>query len=560
MQKLIFTLFSLFFISKIASATEIRTPSEIKSVTVYRSGARLTNEARVTLPAGRSEVVFENLSPFFNANSLQVRLAGGGASLLSAIFRVRNLDENIVSSETRPRFVSLRDSIVLFGDKLAALADEREVFQNESILISKKSDEMGIPASGEKPVFEVVDLEKLAQFYNRRQLEIKKSLRKLELDERDLRKQLKKMNEGLQKIQSNYLASTGEIVLRLDAPTGQTLQISCIYLVNEAGWSPLYDLRCEGLDKSLRIISKANVVNRTGFDWKNVKLSLSSALPFSNNDRPILYPVFVDFRVVNIYAGNQNEIYQQKKDLGRAQEYNLQSQQNIASIPGQSSIDGADVLTPGSRDADGNDENATNFDIVALQDIASDGKENTILMTEQDAPAEYWYHSVPKIDPSVYLIAKVPDFGRYNLLRGTANIFFGENFVGQTNINPNVASDTLLLSLGRDDQITIKRVKPKDFTERKKIFGQTVKETYLYEITVVNNKSLAVKIEILDQLPISKQKDIEVELLESDGAKYTAAFGKLEWETDVAPGKVRKIRFSYSMKYPKGREVSVLKN
>jgi uncharacterized protein (TIGR02231 family) len=178
---------------------------------------------------------------------------------------------------------------------------------------------------------------------------------------------------------------------------------------------------------------------------------------------------------------------------------------------------------------------------------------------EKEMAAIYQYHAVPKVEPAVFLLAKIIDYGKYNLLPGTANIFFRETYVGQTTVNPNITSDTLLLSLGRDDQITIKRVQPKDFTERKKVLSNSIKEVYAFEITVKNNKTVPINIEFIDQVPISKQETIEVELLDKDGAEYVPTYGKLTWKLDIKPGQNKKVKFSYSMKYPKDKNVAILK-
>ena len=83
----------------------------------------------------------------------------------------------------------------------------------------------------------------------------------------------------------------------------------------------------------------------------------------------------------------------------------------------------------------------------------------------------------------------------------------------------------------------------------------TIKETYMYEISIKNNKSTAVTVDLLDQIPVSKQKDIVVEVEDKCGSKYTADFGKLEWQVPVPAGQTKKIRFSYSVKYPKDKSV-----
>jgi uncharacterized protein (TIGR02231 family) len=170
--------------------------------------------------------------------------------------------------------------------------------------------------------------------------------------------------------------------------------------------------------------------------------------------------------------------------------------------------------------------------------------------------AIYQYHAVPKMDPGVFLLAKIPNYGRYGLLSGTAQIFFKDTYVGQSEIDTKTVSDTLLLSLGRDEDISIKRVKPTDLAYTPKFLNNFKRELVAYDIVVKNNKKIPVNIEILDQIPVSKQDEITVELEEKSGAQYTADFGKLLWHLEVPAYSSKTLRFKYWLKYPKDRTVA----
>lgn len=565
MRSFPFISFFLFFSFQIFAENRV-TPT-ISEVTVYRSGAKISSMATIKVTTGKSEVIFENLSPYFNPNSLQVKIKGD-ATLISAIFSLKTPG---IGPES-PRAHVLRDSLILLGDEFVHIRDERDVLNNENNLINENSKRVGTVPGGQLTTLSVGELKELSIFYRQRLLEIKDRLLQLAIKERKINELYKRLQVDLQKLQPNIANQTGEIALNIETASAQNLEITCTYLVTQAGWAPLYDLRSDGLDKPLLLAYKANVSNRSGFDWKGVKLHLSTASPLANNDRPILHPIFVDFRPAVVYSDQKQE----PAYLG-----NVYQMEQIATTPGASSVDGGDVNLRGSRsnsrnyyidgvrvndsmpavqDAGlGQEDFIVNFDLNKPQDILANGKDNIITVEEHDMTAIYEYHSVPKLEATVFLLAKITDYGKYNLLPGTANLFFQDTYVGQTWVNPQVTSDTLLLSLGRDEQITIKRVQPQDFTERKKIFGSTIKETYTYEIAIKNNKSIPVTVDLLDQIPVSKQKDIEVELEDKGGAKYNADFGKLEWQVQVPAGQTKKIRFTYSVKYPKEKVISNFK-
>ncbi len=551
-------LFFILLFSNLLIAENRITPV-ITEVTVYRSGAKVSSVATVKVPAGNSEVIFENISPYFNANSLQVRIKGS-ATLNAAVFSLNTPGPGPES----PRAPVLRDSLVLLGDEFTRIRDERDVLNSENQLIAQKMAQIGVTAPPQNTVtLTVAELRELTAFYRQRLMEIKDRMLLLTIKERKINELYQKIQTILQQLQPNSSNSTGQIAMKLESDISQSLEIICTYLVTEAAWSPLYDLRSEGIGKPLQLIYKANVRNLSGFDWKAVKLHLSTANPMVNNDRPILTPIFVDFRPVYTYYDDakrkQDQVYQMAPSVNMAQTKDLAR----GSGPGREAEADAlvmeDIALLNPPAPDGGDDLITNFDLSKPQDILANGLDNIVTVDEQSVPAEYEYHAVPKIDPAVFLLAKITDYGKYNLLPGTANIFYQDTYIGQTTVNPNTVSDTMLLSLGRDEQITIKRMQPKDFTGRKKVFSNTIKETYSFEIAVKNNKSIPVKIEILDQIPVSKQKDISVELEEKDGAVYNEDYGKLKWELDIPANQSKRVRFTYSVKYPKDKAVGTFR-
>jgi hypothetical protein len=171
-------------------------------------------------------------------------------------------------------------------------------------------------------------------------------------------------------------------------------------------------------------------------------------------------------------------------------------------------------------------------------------------------PAEFIYHTVPKKDQTAYLIAKIPQWEQYNLLPGQASIFFEETYVGNTTINPKVVSDTLLLSMGRDELISIERKSVKEVSSTKWL-GTSKREVKVFEINIKNNKKTDARIEVLDQIPVSRQNDIVVELESQDGAEYTPENGRLKWLFTLKAGESKKIRFSYSLKYPGNQQIII---
>jgi TonB-dependent SusC/RagA subfamily outer membrane receptor len=196
------------------------------------------------------------------------------------------------------------------------------------------------------------------------------------------------------------------------------------------------------------------------------------------------------------------------------------------------------------------------FNIDLPYDIPTNGKAQIATLKEYDVPATYKYYAVPKLDKDAFLLAEVSDWEGLNLLPGEANIIVEGTYIGKSFIDPSSTQDTINLTMGRDKRIVIKREKLKDFSSVK-FLGSNKKQIFTYEITVKNNKKDEVNMLLKDQYPISENKEVEVELIESNDAMVNTETGVLTWKLKLSPGEVKKVRFSYSVKYPKDKALNL---
>lgn len=198
----------------------------------------------------------------------------------------------------------------------------------------------------------------------------------------------------------------------------------------------------------------------------------------------------------------------------------------------------------------------TEFQINIPYSIPSDNQPYDVTMVEYEISAEYKYSAVPKLSNDAFLIARIPDYIKYNLLSGNAYIFFKGIYQGESFIDLDTSSDTLTLSVGRDKDIVISREIQKDFMS-KSISGSTRKEQKAWTITIKNNKDVPINISIEDQYPISKIADIKVDLIENTGAIIDESTGKLLWDLKMTPKEKKEISLRYSVRYPNGRPIII---
>jgi len=201
-------------------------------------------------------------------------------------------------------------------------------------------------------------------------------------------------------------------------------------------------------------------------------------------------------------------------------------------------------------------QTTVDFEIKTPYTIKSDNKNYTVDVEFYDLPAFYKYYCVPKIDKDAFLIAHIINWEKYNLLEGEANVFFEDTYVGKTLMDIRNASDTLEISLGRDKKVSVNREKVKDFTT-KQFIGNKKEETRSWKTIIKNNKSQAINMIILDQIPVSTNSDIEVNVQNTTGAKHNVETGEIKWEFGLKPNEKMEFELKYSVKYPKNRNLIV---
>lgn len=513
---------------------------QLESVTVYSSGAELNHKVKVSLPVGTSEIVLNNMANTIDESSIQVGVPSS-VTILSTSF-----SRDFLKNENKsPAYIKVEDSLQIVKREMNKIQNKRIVEENLLVLLDKNQAIGGVNTG-----VNVAELMKVADYYKSKQLELRNNIFSLKEAEEIQQKRITRMQKQLQELSQDKTGTTGQIVLQVMATTAGTADFNVSYLSPNAAWIAFYDLRAENTSSPLKIVYKANVTQYTGLDWKKVKLSLSTGNPSQNGTAPLLSAWFLQF-------GDPQYAYFDKK-----QAYQNRIQSMAAPAPVKTEAKLSEVAFGNALQgqvagiAMTQNENMLNasFDIDIPYDIASNSKPHGVTLKEFSQPANFKYYSVPKVDGDAFLMAEITNYDKLNLLPGEANIIFENSYVGKSFINPNATTDTLNLSMGRDKKITIKREKVAEQTGTKFI-GNSKKQTFTYEIRLRNGKKEAVDLLLKDQYPVSTDKDMEVELLNAGGATINKETGVLTWKLNLKAGATETIRISYSVKYPKDKNI-----
>ena len=542
------TLLLLLVTTFVLAQKPIFTTAKVQSATVYFNAAELSQTATATLPAGASEIVIKNVAVNLNENSVQIG-APSGVTVLSVQFTNNYISEYETDSKS-PALKIVRDSIVLVQKEIQKVNNTINS-ENKTIQLLDKNQQI----SGVNSGLNVAELMKMVDYYKNKQIEIANNINTLSEKQQKLNELLYKLQSKLE-INANKeeKTSSGKLILQVMNQNAGVIPFDISYLTNNATWTPFYDLRAESVTAPINMMYKAQVVQNTGIDWKKVKLTLSSGLPNQNNQAPILSSWFL---------ANQTYLEEVVVSGYASRSKRNQIQGSVAKISKEQLSESIDMPSPVLEKSSVSNyttvaENQLNvsFDIDIPYDILSNGKIHSVSLKEIKLPATYKYYAVPRVENEAFLLAEIADYSKYNLLRGEANIIFEGMYVGKTFIEPTQTSDTLNLSMGRDKKVSIKREKVADKSGTKFLSAKK-EQTFTFDITVRNNKKEAVELLLKDQYPLSTNKEIEVELLQSDGAKINAETGILTWQLQLKPNENKKFRISYKVRYPKDQNLNL---
>lgn len=544
MKNILFPIAAVFSFTANAQKP-VFTQAQILSARVYSNAAELKHKASAQIASGASEIVITNVSNHLNENTVQISVPKH-VTVMSVQFTdayVEEYDNNLDSPLVKP----VKEEIEKKENELKTLQNQLTA-ERKSIELLDKNQSMSNAQN-----FSVTELTKLLDFYKTKRAELSNSVNKLEHRETQLNEELTTLKGKLTFNQTaSEKTSQGKLIVNVMSSQAGTIPLEVSYLSGGANWYPSYEMRIDKINTPIQMLYKAQVQQNTGIDWKNIRLSLTSGPANQNTFAPELQPWFLDYYY--------NTVTMKRSMRGRPNANVVQTLQgqvpglDIATGSGQPKEEVTEVSTMDDYTQVSESQLNITFDIDIPYTVLSNGKQHSVALKDTQLPATYTYITTPKLDTNAYLVAKVKNYGDYNILPGEANVIFEGLYVGKTYVNADVQEDDLKLSMGKDPNIAVSRVLISDKSGTKTLSSRKVQD-FVYEISVRNNKKEPVSITVEDQVPISSNSDIEISLTDKGNATVDSEKGKLTWEIGLKPNETKKIRFGYEVKSSKDKQL-----
>ena len=523
-----------------ARAAEIDATSAVDAVTVYPDGASVTRVLAADLPTGDNTLVIRDFPLTLDASSLRVEGEAGARLIIGAIdARPPRAAPPVNLPELDRRIEALKDERVNLQGSIAAAAARRKFAERFA-----ETSPVGLGEKGEaRPLTEwraafaavseeVATADAAIRDAERRQRDIDREIARLELD---------RSTKPPSKLEVR-------IDLAASATTRATLRVT--YAVRNARWAPLYDARLDTGAKdrkpALELVRRAEITQTTGEDWSNVALAVSTVRTARGGNAPDLNSLIVQYpqvpRPVQMGAVSDNMRLLRAAPPApqslEAVEKRAEEQQAVAEIGGFQVV----------------------FKIPGRVSVgANEGAKSLRVATATIAP-DLAVRAVPVKDPTAFLEASFKQEEDAPLLPGRVSIYRDGVFVGRGPMAAAANDETVRLGFGADDKVKIERAVLKRNEGSAGLIVTTAKtDERSFRTSVRNGHDFPIRMSIEDQLPVSENEEIQVEMLPSTtpptATNSRDRRGVLEWAFDAKAGEVRDIAFAWRVRWPKDKGV-----
>ncbi len=526
-----------------AGAADLDVSSAVDAVTVYPDGASVTRVITLDLPAGDNTLVAKDFPLTLDPTSLRVEGEAGAKLTIGAI-------------DTRPPRPVPPANLSEIDKRIEALKDERANWQGAIAAAEARrkfaerfaeSSPAGLGEKGEaRPLSE----------WRAAFTAVSEEVAAADTAIRDGQRKQREIDREIARLESDRSAKPpAKLEVRVDlaaqAATKATLRVT--YTVRNARWAPLYDARLDTGAKdrkpALELVRRAEIVQNTGEDWTNVALGVSTVRTARGGNAPDLKSLIVQYPAPPrpLAAGSASDTANQQRGVASGL------------MPAAPQMAKRERAEEQEAAVEANGFQVT-FKIPGRVSVgAADGAKSLRISTASIAP-DLVVRSVPVIDPTAFLEASFKQAEDAPLLPGRASIYRDGAFVGRSQMAAAAKDETVRLGFGADDKVKVERTVLKRNEGSAGLIVTTSKtDERAFKTSVRNGHDFPIKIAIEDQLPVSENEEIVVEMLPSTTAPTTTNLrdkrGVLEWAFEAKPGEVRDIGFAWRVKWPKDKGV-----
>jgi uncharacterized protein (TIGR02231 family) len=515
-----------------ASAHEHQVASTFGEITVYRDRALITRTARVQLTPGEHRLIYEPLPAGLINESVNVRGEGTARVTILGVETQQAFPGEPILPRVRElenRIEELRHTYNVIQSEITSLEAERELLKSIRVYTGEQ---MGKELSVQQP--DTRRWESTIQYLRTKLEENLKAHLEKQSAQNDIRQQIELLEKEVQQITARQQRDAKRVTVRVRADQTGYFDLTLTYLTGGASWRPVYDARVSDGNDDVRLTYNALVSQRTGEDWDNARIVLSTARPAAGARMPVLGPWFLQVRLPRPPVPAERLEKQTDEAV-----YLAEMRAMPAAAVAEEQITSMIFRVPGTHS------------------IPSDGSGHQVYVNDYTFSGPKEYIATPKLTPYAFLQVKTKNSSDVVLLPGTMSIFLGHDFVGSSSIGYTAKEEALELYLGIDEGIRISRTEVSKKVDEGGFLTKRKKTDYVYKIEVENYKPYPATISLVDHIPVSQHSDIEVRVtgIRPEPVQQTEQ-GILTWKLELRPGEKKEIDYEFWIRHPQEMNVT----
>ena len=532
-------------------ATSVET--EITKVTVYLDRAKVTRQGVLTLEGTESILTISHLPITVSPES--IRVSGRGESAVKILG----------ATTERQRFKEpVKQKLAEVEAQIEALeADQRKLnariataqMQSEFVtgLKGKAEDTFSTSLARQK-----MNLGEVLGFID----DIGNKFTEYAHQIEDYRQQMLELDKQMDVLKARHKSfntikptESLQVLVEIEAASAGRFQLELSYTVDQASWKPLYDLRIDSAKQQLQLNYLAQITQKTGEDWTDVDLSLSTAQPGLGTIPPQLSPWYIDDLRSEKMVG-AGIAYAAGELMEENAAPALAMRRRAAAAPEEDYDPIEAELSVAKKEQKGT---TVTFHLQGSGNIPSDGSPRKTTISRDELPCQLSYVAMPKLVEFAYLQAQIQNPGSgVTLLPGEGSVFCDDLFMGTSRLDNVAPGQNFEIYLGIEERIVIER----ELTERqvdKKFLGSNRRVTCAYRLKIQNLLATTIQLKLSEQIPHSRSEKIRVKLTKSDPAVAVGELGLLEWKLELAANQSRTVHYQFTIEYPEDIRVTGFK-
>jgi uncharacterized protein (TIGR02231 family) len=538
---------ALAFGAPASSAADIDAASRIEAVTVFPDGAAVTRAAEIDLPQGASTLYIRGLPNALDPASLKVEAKTDGTLAIGSVeARLAPGDAKPVIDEAlEAKIAALRREI----GKVAARLDALEM-KRKSIERFAQADPAKLTGDGK--ALDPQALKAAWDLVGDASAGVNEDIRAAKEQKADLDHELAAL-EAARPRQPGPGAPKHDVAIALEAGGPVKGRLTLVYRVGLANWTPRYEARLDtgdgGKKPALDLVRLGQVTQRTGEDWSNAELTLSTVRTQGGTQAPDVDPLIVSFDEYYPipYGGAQPR-------MGDARAKAAPPAPAAAPMATRESQPARPVLATLEAGAF-----QASFKVAGKVSVPRDGSPKTFTLSQTTLAPTLTAHVAPALDQTAYLEVGFTDDEQAPLLPGPVAIQRDGVFVGTGRLPLVAPGDKATLGMGADDRVKVTRVPLRDKGTEPSWIGNTRTQVTEFKTSVKNLHATPIHVTVTDRIPVSDINQIVVDPLPSNTPATEKVVadkrGVSAWSFDLDPSQQKDIRFGWRMKWPADRDI-----